>query len=301
MAAFVEAVGSLEDVVRDAAAEVKTKAGGTYDYTYAGLATYLKAARPKLAAQGLALSQSVTNDDGVVTTWTTVLHRSGEWVTFLPLVFATGQDPQQVGSAMTYGRRYSAMAALGLASEDDDGARAQQGSQQRRRNVPVSAEPAAGDDSWRDKPAPAPRPEPTYTEKQQAIVDALKGLDAPIGEADRSPEAGVETGRWVRGRFVVTFGPPAELDDDRCETAARWLVPIVRAAKNGTEAVQAAVAALEAIAAEQTPAAGPESAPQDPPAAPQAVEGASEPPTEPEAPSGQEKAVGPVAGDAGQA
>ena len=167
MAAFVEAVGTLEDVVRDASADVTSQRGASYSYTYAGLATYLKASRSKLAAQGLALSQSVTNDNGTVTTWTTVLHRSGEWVTFLPLIFATGNDPQQVGSAMTYGRRYSAMAALGLASEDDDGARAQQGARERRqgtgRNTPASGEPDPGDDSWRDpRPAPANRPEPTY-------------------------------------------------------------------------------------------------------------------------------------------
>jgi len=52
---------------------------------------------------------------------TLLLHTSGEWISgqlYVPLV---KEDPQGLGSAMTYARRYSLMAMVGICPEDDDG------------------------------------------------------------------------------------------------------------------------------------------------------------------------------------
>jgi hypothetical protein len=56
---------------------------------------------------------------------TVLLHTSGQRMVWPFQVTASG-TPQQIGSAITYGRRYSAQAALGVASEDDDGQAAKQ-------------------------------------------------------------------------------------------------------------------------------------------------------------------------------
>jgi hypothetical protein len=65
---------------------------------------------------------------------TVLLHLSGEWISgemFLPL--AKG-DPQGVGSAITYGRRYGLMAILGMVADDDDDGNAASGHNPREMN-----------------------------------------------------------------------------------------------------------------------------------------------------------------------
>ena len=110
--AFVKALNTLEDVVKD-----RRVVAGPMHYSYADLATVFDEVRPKLKAQGLAVSQ-VANADGVTTT---VFHESGQWLRFAPLaVTAMGHTPQNQGSAITYSRRYSLLAIMGMATEDDD-------------------------------------------------------------------------------------------------------------------------------------------------------------------------------------
>jgi hypothetical protein len=53
---------------------------------------------------------------------TVFVHESGEMLECGIVHFpATKKDPQGYASALTYGRRYSLMAACGIAPEDDDG------------------------------------------------------------------------------------------------------------------------------------------------------------------------------------
>ncbi len=53
---------------------------------------------------------------------TTLRHVSGNTIEgMLPLEPAKPRDPQSMGSAITYARRYAYMAILGIAAEDDDG------------------------------------------------------------------------------------------------------------------------------------------------------------------------------------
>lgn len=71
---------------------------------------------------GIAMIQQTRQDDTGVTVETMFLHESGESISSGPLhVPASKQDPQGYGSALTYARRYSLMAACGIAPEDDDG------------------------------------------------------------------------------------------------------------------------------------------------------------------------------------
>lgn len=115
--AWVKALGEMSDVVK-----TQTVSTGQYAYSYATLADALQMARPILLKHGLALSQSVAGDGDDVVVFTSVVHESGQWVTSEGLRLPAGKTAQQTGSATTYARRYSLMAFLGLASEDDDGA-----------------------------------------------------------------------------------------------------------------------------------------------------------------------------------
>lgn len=101
---------------------------GTYSYRYADLGDILAVVRPALAAQGLSVMQevhSLPEAPGDVAVSTTFIHIGGQWARTAPFRLARGQTPQQAGSAVTYARRYSLLAACGLATEDDDAALAQ--------------------------------------------------------------------------------------------------------------------------------------------------------------------------------
>jgi hypothetical protein len=101
----------------------KTKVNPHFGSKYADLASIMDAVREPLAANGLAVSQSVANDANGVSVTTTLLHESGETLVSEPCWLPVGKkDPQGYGSAITYARRYSLASLLGIvADEDDDG------------------------------------------------------------------------------------------------------------------------------------------------------------------------------------
>jgi hypothetical protein len=119
LSAYTEAWAELGNVGKDSTADA-----GTYSYKYADLAATLDVVRPILAAHGLAVMQPPTIENRMVQVWTTLVHTSGQWITFLPLELPAGTTAQQAGSGMTYARRYALTADLGLATDDDDGANA---------------------------------------------------------------------------------------------------------------------------------------------------------------------------------
>jgi hypothetical protein len=68
---------------------------------------------------------------------TLLLHESGEWISCqTPIVCAKQNDPQAFGSAITYAKRYSLQAILGVPSEDDDG----ESAMERKKKGPTSPE-----------------------------------------------------------------------------------------------------------------------------------------------------------------
>lgn len=126
-AALVAALAELTDITKTKDAKIETKTGGSFSYRYAELGDVLAMTRKVLAAHGLAAVQPVvTETAGNVSVYTEIIHVSGQSKTFGPLTFAAGSEPRTTGSAITYARRYSLMAALGLATEDDDAAQASQ-------------------------------------------------------------------------------------------------------------------------------------------------------------------------------
>lgn len=63
-------------------------------------------------------------EQGVVKITTRIIHNSGEYIDFTPVIFkAGGNTPQSIGSAMTYAKRYSLTSIFGISGkeEDDDG------------------------------------------------------------------------------------------------------------------------------------------------------------------------------------
>jgi len=107
---------------RGFAPALKTSTNPHFRSKYVDLAGCVEAVVDALNAAGIALVQRTSEDSTGVTVETVFVHESGEMLECGKLhVPASKQDPQGYGSALTYARRYSLMAACGIAPEDDDG------------------------------------------------------------------------------------------------------------------------------------------------------------------------------------
>lgn len=104
---------------------------------------------------GLSYMQEPIYQDDKAGAQTMVMHESGEWILFEPLLLPVGQKAtaQAAGSAITYARRYSLGSAFGIASEVDDDANSASdntkqnpSNSQSRRQAPPKQEPKATDD-----------------------------------------------------------------------------------------------------------------------------------------------------------
>ena len=110
----------------------ETANAGSRTYKYLNLATLLKNIKPIFAKHGLAFVQKVTfagAGDGrqVLGTVETVIFDDADQMTVSEYPFLVTGDPQQVGSAITYARRYSLTTILGIfPDKDDDGNYAKQ-------------------------------------------------------------------------------------------------------------------------------------------------------------------------------
>jgi hypothetical protein len=101
---------------------LKTSTNPHFRSRYADLSAVIEAVIDALNANGIALTQQCHECDNGVIVETVFLHESGATISSGRLhVPATKQDAQGYGSALTYARRYSLMAACGIAPEDDDG------------------------------------------------------------------------------------------------------------------------------------------------------------------------------------
>ncbi len=123
-AALAKAQGEIKGAVKDAN-------NPFHRSMYADLQSVWDAIRGPLSSHGLSVVQFPEEIDGKLVLYTMLAHESGQWVaSHLPITpgytdkqgeFVPLYDPQAMGSAITYARRYSLQAAAGVAPMDDDG------------------------------------------------------------------------------------------------------------------------------------------------------------------------------------
>ncbi len=87
---------------------------------YSTLDACWDAIRKPLTENGLSIVQTSDPDPDMVTIETILLHSSGQWISGVMKGRPVKTDPQGIGSATTYFRRYGLMAITGLSPEDDD-------------------------------------------------------------------------------------------------------------------------------------------------------------------------------------
>lgn len=92
-----------------------------FNSKFATLASIWDACRKPLSDGKLAVTQGVDVNERGNIFWTLLMHESGEWIRSEMPFMLTKADPQGVGSAMTYYRRYGLAAMVGIIQDDDDG------------------------------------------------------------------------------------------------------------------------------------------------------------------------------------
>jgi hypothetical protein len=120
-AALSKAQGAMRHAKRD-------ETNPFFKSKYADLASVVEAIKEPLAAHGLAYSQVLdVGEDGVYVE-TILMHSSGQWISGrLKMPVAKPNDPQALGSASTYCRRFSLQSIIGIPAADDDAEGAMKG------------------------------------------------------------------------------------------------------------------------------------------------------------------------------
>lgn len=121
-AALSKAQGEIAEVKKDSEAEVQTRAGGSYSFSYLSLGALTRAVQKPMANNGLALIFSVAKIYGTTMVVGKLVHSSGQWIQVAHPFVVSEQDLQKMGSAKTYCRRYIIQDLFNIfADEDDDG------------------------------------------------------------------------------------------------------------------------------------------------------------------------------------
>ncbi len=140
---------------------------------YATLASVWDAIRAPLTANGLSVIQPINADATGVTVRTVIMHKSGEYVESALTMTGPQANPQQLGSLISYARRYALTSMLGVCADEDDDGHA-------TRPAPTVVK----------EPAHAPTPPRPQAPNQEA-----PGKDAAPAAAQAAPRL-TDTQRW---------------------------------------------------------------------------------------------------------
>jgi hypothetical protein len=128
---------------------VKDSANPFFKSKYADLTSVWDAIRDAFQSEGLSVSQLPSmNDQGASCLETILMHTSGQFIAAACPLNPSKNDPQGVGSAITYMRRYALQAVAGVCADDDDGEAAHGRGNNKKQNV--AGEPVKKKPSWSD-------------------------------------------------------------------------------------------------------------------------------------------------------
>lgn len=135
-----ETIGKISDALAKAQAVLTNPAKDAenphFRSRYASLDTGLNIVRKALSANNIAFTQGTRLDGELLILETLLSHSSGEWMQSEYPVARFPVKQQDLGSAMTYAKRYSLFGLVGIAGEDDD-----DGNAANTRDIPARRQP----------------------------------------------------------------------------------------------------------------------------------------------------------------
>lgn len=177
-----ELASALSKFQGEAINPTKDKQG--HNYTYADLASLLEVTRPLLVKNGLSVCQLTFEDEGKIGVETILMHESGQWIqeriSVPPGSNQRMSIAQSSGSTITYLRRYSYAAVLGIAQDDDDA----QTQMNKKENIKAATSGKPTNEQWERMKA-FTAPENLENAKQwfnnqnkKAVEDYLNSIEA---------------------------------------------------------------------------------------------------------------------------
>jgi hypothetical protein len=155
-----------------------------YKSNFADLSGIIQAASPLLAKNGLGFLQTMRVDGERNILQTKIIHASGQ-SELSEIIVPHQNDPQKLGALITYLKRYSLQAALGIPTEDDDA-----------ESVSAPMRESSGG-SERQKKSDIPNREYPPSQKQIGMIERLaweKGVDL---KSHPFPETSRAAGAWI--------------------------------------------------------------------------------------------------------
>lgn len=113
-------------ILRSSTAKIPTKSGSSFTYSYANLAEIMSKIQPVMGRLGLSISFRADQEQGAVSVSCCISHEmghqqeSGKIRMPIPTADMGATEPQRVGIALTYARRYALLAITGIAPQDDE-------------------------------------------------------------------------------------------------------------------------------------------------------------------------------------
>jgi hypothetical protein len=118
-----EQINELASALAKAQAKMKpaakNKKNPHFKSIYADLDSIWEACREALSENGLSVTQTMAPSDHGFNLVTTLMHASGQWIKSEMPVITQKQDPQGIGAALTYYRRYALASMVGVAPGED--------------------------------------------------------------------------------------------------------------------------------------------------------------------------------------
>jgi hypothetical protein len=202
-AALAKAQGEMTGAARD-------RQNPHFKAMYATMASVVDAVRGPLSRAGLAYIQHVDVQGKTVSVETVLLHESGGTLRCGRLVAeAKDPGPQSIGSVLTYLRRYSLMAAVGIAPEDDDGEEGERPNERREEPRREEAKPA---------PAKPARTRDDVLRDLEALGLDLAAVDGWLTATGKAKVGDRDAANLTALVAALTPGKPAR------EAFGRWVI-----------------------------------------------------------------------------
>ena len=190
-----EKITTILEALAKAQAEFPTlpKDKNGYNYKYTDLDTVISTLRPILTKHGLGFMQSLTTTEvGKAAITTRLFNTAGEWLedtTPLPdISLAKGNAAQNIGAAITYMKRYTLCAFLGVSCDEDPDGKPDGNPDFNARNQNAKSEPkpkqqqAKGPMGGPDTPAQKKRIKELLDTKSPSGVEIFKDVRSKVGQ-----------------------------------------------------------------------------------------------------------------------
>jgi hypothetical protein len=206
-AALAKAQGEVGTVHKDSA-------NPFFKNRYASLAAVWEAVRPFLAKNNLSVVQMPSSDEKGYYVETQLMHSSGQWIRSRCYMKPAKEDPQGIGSLISYARRYALQAMAMICPDDDDGEAAMgrtanQYKGETVRPVEQSSKPAAqvfvGKKEDEPKPQEKPAVSPSTESAPKFNGKDHKSLFEELIKAGITPDEFLDTYKWMEDKRT----PPA--------------------------------------------------------------------------------------------